>query len=163
MDKHARYNYPFLVQCTLFLIPVNIYLIGNGLAAGIEWILFRYQQSYLGNSIILFYKYLGYISSGILTGRSAFAAGISFTASVLLLLSLILFLHVAIKKSSKLIKSGAILTIIGGLLFLISDMIQYGIVCYGPNGFILPVGVPCILVAGGWIATRTFPDAQASQ
>ena len=49
----TRISLPFLCECLLFFVPLNIYGIGNYLATGVQWALFRYQQSYLGNSLIL--------------------------------------------------------------------------------------------------------------
>ena len=49
----TRISLPLLCECLLFFVPLNIYGIGNNLATGVQWALFRYQQSYLGNSLFL--------------------------------------------------------------------------------------------------------------
>ena len=45
-----KFKISLLLQCLVFLIPVNIYVIGDWLGTGVQWVLFRYQQTYLGNS-----------------------------------------------------------------------------------------------------------------
>ena len=40
------------------------------------------------------------------------------------------------------VKAAAIVSMGGGCLYLIADMIQYGVFFHGPAGFTIPVGVP---------------------
>jgi hypothetical protein len=158
MGIPSRFKLPFIVQCILFLVPVNIYVVGDWLAAGMQWIFFRYQQSYLGNGFIIFARDLDYIRYGWITGRSAFAAEVAMAASLLLMLALLVFLYIGLKESATHAKAGALITIAGGCLFLLSDMIQYGMFFHGPAGFAIPVGVPVILVCGWWMYQMKFPD-----
>ena len=67
----TRLTLPLICECLLFFVPLNIYVIGNDLAHGVQWALFRYQQSYLGNSLILIHKDFMYVADGILRGSSA--------------------------------------------------------------------------------------------
>jgi hypothetical protein len=158
MQKISPFSIPLILQCLLLIIPINLYVIGNWLATGIQWALFRYQQSYLGNSLILFYKDINYIASGAITGRSIFAGGFNVAASSLLLLALCIFVYGYLTESIAYFKTAAIITISGGCLFLISDIIQYGILFHGPDGFAIPLGVPAILLTGWWTYRREFPD-----
>jgi hypothetical protein len=148
MRKISPLAVPFILQCILFLIPINIFVIGNGLATGVQWGLFRYLQSDLGNSFILFFRDINYIASGAITGRSALAYGFNVAASLSLLLALCILLYVYLKKSAVYLKVAALFTIAGGCLFLLSDMCLYGILFHGSSGFTIPVGVPVILVCG---------------
>ncbi|MGA2162447.1 MAG: hypothetical protein ABSG28_09700 [Methanoregula sp.] len=156
--RTSPYAVPLILQCILFLIPINIFVIGDWLAIGVQWELFRYLQSYLGNSFIFFTGDINFITSGAITGRSALATGFNVTASAFLLLVLCFLLYVYLKKSSAYFKAAAIITIIGGCLFLLSDMIQYGVLFHGPAGFTIPIGVPIILFFGGWMYRMKFPD-----
>lgn len=158
MATWSRFRLPLIVQCLLTLIPVNIYVVGDWLAVGMQWIFFQYQQSYMGNSLILFTRELDYIRYGWITGRSALAAEVAMAASFLLLISLIIFIYVGLTESGAQIKAGALSTIGGGCLFLLSDIIQYGILFHGPAGFAIPVGVPAMLVCGWWMYRMKFTD-----
>jgi hypothetical protein len=163
MQKRSPFSVPLILQFILFLIPINIFVIGDWLATGIQWALFRYQQSYLGNSFIIFTKDMYYIRQGFIFGRSAFAAGMNTAASSLLLLAFIVFLFIGFIESASLVKIGAIITITGGCFFLLSDLIQYGILFHGPAGFTIPLGVPAVLVTGWFIYQLEFPDTHGDQ
>ena len=160
MRKISPFAVPLILQCSLFLIPINIFVIGDWLAIGVQWELFRYLQSYLGNSLILFFRDIFYIASGAITGRSALAYGFNVAASIFLLLALCVLLYVYLKKSAVYLKVAAIFTLAGGCLFLLSDMCLYGILFHGPAGFAIPVGVPVILVCGWWMYRMKFPVAE---
>lgn len=123
-----------------------------------QWIFFRYQQSYLGNSFLLFTKDLYYIQEGILQGRSAVASEVAFAAAFCMVLAVLLLLNAFAVESGKWVTAAAIVSMGGGCLYLIADMIQYGVFFQGPAGFTIPVGVPAILVCGWWMYRMKFPD-----
>ena len=156
--RKSPFAFPLVLQCVLFLIPINIFVIGDWLATGVQWELFRYLQSYLGNSFIFFTRDINFITSGTITGRSALATGFNVTASAFLLIALCILLYVYLEKSAAYIKGAAIITVAGGCLFLLSDIIQYGVLFHGPAGFTIPIGVPIILVCGWWMYRTKFPD-----
>ena len=81
---------PLVLQALIFFVPLNIYVIGDGLATGMQWALFRYQQSYLGNSLILVTRDFFYISQGILTGTSAISGIAWIIGSILLVIAFII-------------------------------------------------------------------------
>ena len=160
MQKISPFTVPLVLQCLLFLIPINIFVIGDWLATGIQWGLFRYQQSYLGISLILFYKDISYIISGTITGRSILAAGFNVAASLLLLLAFCILLYIYVEESITYLRTAALITIAGGCLFLLSDVIQYGVFFHGMTGFAIPIGVPVILVSGWWMYQMRFTDTE---
>ena len=65
MDK---YKISLLLQCLVFLIPINIYVIGDWLGTGVQWALFRYQQTYLGDSLILVTRGITLVLNGTIGG-----------------------------------------------------------------------------------------------
>lgn len=140
-----------LFQGALFFIPVNIYLMGDGVAAGIQWVLFRYQQSYLGNSFIVFSRDLFYIQEGYISGTSVIAAEISLVATILLIIASVILVAAAWKRSGFIAKISAITTGAGALCYLVSDIIQYGIFLNGTAGFVLPIGIPVMIMMGFFI------------
>jgi len=146
-----------IVQCVLFLVPVNIFVIGDWLAAGIQWIFFRYQQSYLGNSLIFFTRDLYYIQEGILKGKSVVASEITYVAISLMVLAVFLLIIATYQeKPETLVKASAVMTMGSGCLYLIADMVQYGIFFNGPAGFVIPIGVPVILGCGWWMYQMSY-------
>ena len=56
----TRFKIPLILQCLIFLIPLNLYMWGDWLLVNIQWALFRYQQSQYGNSLILGHKDIFY-------------------------------------------------------------------------------------------------------
>ena len=159
MGSLTWFRLPLIVQCFLFFIPVNIYVVGDWLAAGVQWIFLRYQQSYLGNSLIFFTRDLNYIEEGLFKGRSAVAAEAGVAATVFMVLAVILLLIAYQKESGAGVKFAAIASMGGGCLYLVSDIIQYGVFFHGPAGFVIPVGVPIILICGRGMYRLKFPDA----
>ena len=65
MDK---YKISLLLQCLVFLIPINIYVIGDWLGTGVQWALFRYQQTYMGDSLILVTRGITLVLDGTIGG-----------------------------------------------------------------------------------------------
>ncbi|MGA2699356.1 MAG: hypothetical protein ABSE74_06920 [Methanoregula sp.] len=154
----TRLRLPLIIECLLFVVPLNIYGIGNNLATGIQWALFRFQESYLGNSLILIHRDLGYVHDGILKGSSAFSTVIWSLGAFLLVAALILLTFATVKDDTRPVKPAGLLTIAGGMLFLVAMLVQYGPALHSDHGFSLPLGVPLILVTGCWLAWGNFCD-----
>ncbi|WP_265582067.1 hypothetical protein [Methanofollis aquaemaris] len=133
-----------LLALTLVL-PANIYLIGGGLGAGLQFPLLRYQQTYLGTNIITLVRDIEYVSSGILGGRSALSVLLWLCGTLLLIAAIGYFVcmwyedYASIRKLVSLLIAGA------GVAYLASVIAQYGLLFHGPAGFSVPVGVPLIL------------------
>ncbi|MFA4859866.1 MAG: hypothetical protein WC598_03830 [Methanoregula sp.] len=58
-------------------------------------------------------------------------------------------------ESEKGVKTAGFLTIMAGIISILSSALQYGIFLNGPAGFALPVGIPLILVIG-WMMFSGF-------
>gem|GEM_PF-4749548 len=91
----TRLRLPLICECLLFFVPLNIYGIGNHLTTGVQWALFRYQQSIFGNSLILIHRDLMYVQDGILQGSSACSTLIWLPGVLLLVAALILLVFAA--------------------------------------------------------------------
>ncbi|MFA6363886.1 hypothetical protein [Methanoregula sp.] len=154
----TRLRLAFIFECLLFFVPLNIYGIGDNLANGVQWALFRYQQSYLGNSLITLHRDLFYVIDGVLKGTTAYSTGIWFFGALLLVAALILLAFAVMQGKTCLVKPAGLLTITGGLLFLAAMLVQYGVTLHSDHGFSLPIGVPLIVVTGGWLACGEFCD-----
>jgi len=145
-----RFKVPLILQIAVFLIPMNIYVIGDWLGAGIQWVFFRYINAQDKSSIILLNREIGLIVSGTLTGKSAFAS-ILWTAGVILLVAAtILIVYGTIETDPDVIKKGAFVNLGGAVLFLFSVFLQYGIFLNGPAGIAIPFGIPVIVVIAYW-------------
>jgi cadmium resistance protein CadD (predicted permease) len=147
--QHPPWN-DILIHLLIFLIPVNIYVIGEWLGTGVQWALFRYQQTYVGNCILPISNDFEYISLGIYSGKTALSVIVWFFAVILIIISLILLVSSLKDERIKRKYCGGIL-IGAGILFLASCMIQYGLLFNGPAGICIPIGVPAILIAGWWM------------
>jgi hypothetical protein len=152
----SKSRIPLVLQCLLLVIPLNIYVIGDWLAQGIQWALFRYQQSYLGNSLIPVNRDLYYVTSGILTGTSAASIILWMAGVTLLIIALVLMVRAIVSENPVSLKQGALCTIAAGITFGISQLLQYGILLHGERGFAIPIGVPVILVTGWWVYREDF-------
>jgi len=146
----ANHRTAFLIQCLVFCIPINIYIIGDWMGVGIQWALFRYQQTYLGTSLISFTNDIAYVHSGIIQGRSAVALLLWGVAVFLLIGSFSLNVVDVYKGRSGFLKYTFSGIIISGLLFLFTDIIQYGPSFHAAAGTCIPVGIPILVVLGLW-------------
>jgi hypothetical protein len=145
--------------CTLILclIPLNIYVIGDYLAEGIQCAFFRYQASPIGSSFITSDRDIYFVTNSILTGSSMVSAVIWIAGAVLLLLALLVYIATLAgcamsctddSRLSSLTRTGGVLVMGAGILFLSSVIVQYGIMLHNLHGYSVPLGVPVILVAG---------------
>jgi len=143
----------FLISSLIltFVLPVNIYIIGDAIGAGLQFPFLRYQQTYLGSNIITLLRDLDYIVSGIITGRSALSILLWALGTLLLIIAIIYLIarwrkdYESFKKPHFLIVGGA------GGAYLLSCVAQYGPTLHGPAGFAIPVGVPLIFAVAVYI------------
>ncbi|WP_342678083.1 hypothetical protein [Methanofollis sp. UBA420] len=147
-----RINRPFLssLLALTLVLPVNIYCIGDVLGAGLQFPFLRYQQTYLGTSLITLTRDLDYVTGGILTGRSALSICLWIGGTLLLLAAITVFVlrwqeeYETVRKPLSLLLAGA------GVAYLASCVAQYGPLFHGPAGFCIPVGVPLIVGVAWW-------------
>jgi len=152
-----------LIQCLVFFIPVNVYVLGNWMGCGIQWSLFRYQVSYLGESLISFSTEMGYVYFGIIQGKSGLAI-IIWAIGVFLLLGCFLVNLLAIRfLPSYYVKKTFLIIILSGVFFLLSDLIQYGLTFQNPAGICIPVGIPFIFFIGYWGYRNTSDSGSAAK
>ena len=115
-----------------------------------HWVLFKYNQTILGNGFIIFFREIDYILSGILSGKSAFPIVLWILGILLIVVATILIICMSVTNDQLFIKMASILNIGGAILFLISVIIQYGIFFHGPEGIAIPFGIPVILGVAYW-------------
>jgi len=142
-----------------FILPTNIYLIGEeGLGAGLQCSIFRYQQTYLGTSLITLVDDLGYVTSGTIGGRSAVAILLWALGTAFLVAAIAYFVARRQEGCEAFRRPLALLTAGGAVAYLLSCVAQYGPTLYGPAGFAVPVGVPLILAVAVYILKAEEDD-----
>ncbi len=146
----TRLKIPLILPFLIFFIPVNIYMIGDRMGAGVQWLVFRYQVTYMGSSLILAGRDLTYVLTGLMGGRSGLSILIWLAGVVLMTLALLLVVLAYQKKNPDLIKKGSLLTVSAGIVLFLAIVTQYGLLLSGPAGFAIPIGIPIILFIG-WI------------
>ena len=137
--RYYKYIYPIL-----FIIPLNFFIIGNGIGFGAQWAFFRYQITLFGTSFIPLTSSINYITRGTLTGRSAHSELLMIIAAICLIVAFIILLS----NHAHALKISGLITIASGILLLASSMVQYGVLLHGDSGESIPIGVPLILVFG---------------
>lgn len=150
MDKNIE---RIVVQALPLLIPLNIYMVGEWWAVGFQWAFFRYQIPVAYEDVSAFMitlmKDFGYVSAGILSGRSAFSIYAWAAGALILLAALLVVLCRPMPGSGFRIRDYVPhATILAGLLLLLSCIFQYGVFLHGIGGFSIPVGVPAVFAIG---------------
>lgn len=154
MDK---YRTSLILQCLIFLIPLNIFMWGDWLLVNVQWALFRFQQSELGNSLILGHKDILYIYFGQNTGIFNIAAAYLWTiGAIILFIGLISTIYAYIEEKSSFLKKASFFTVIGGII------LAFSAVCRFQGGFAIPVGIPIILIIG-WSMYHENRDADEDE
>ena len=155
VNRMNKFKISLLLQCLVFLIPVNIYIIGDWLGTGVQWVLFRYQQTYLGNSLILITREITFVLSGTISGRSAISIALWAIGVLLFIIATVLVILANVREDSPLIKKASVFTITGGIIIAVSILVQYGFLLNSQSGFTLPIGIPIILIIGWWMNQKT--------
>jgi hypothetical protein len=140
----------------IFLIPLNIYIIGDWIGTGIQWVLFKYQQTYMGSNLISVFDDLFYISNDYITGKSALSLQLWIVGVIIFLASITYLSFNKITKRNGKIAAG--IMFFSGILFFSSIFLQYGITLRGPAGVSIPIGIPLIFVISGYIWFSDYSD-----
>ena len=145
-----RFRIPLVLQIAIFLIPMNVYVIGDWMGAGIQWVFLRFIQFSGKNSIVLLPRELGMILSGSLSGKSAFASIIWAVGAVLIIVATVLIISGAVKTNPDLLRKVAFVNTGAAVLFVLSTVFQYGILLHGPAGISIPFGILVLLIIAYW-------------
>lgn len=149
ISEHREWLLAGLAVLILF-VPVSVYVIGSMLGAGVQFPLFRYQETYMGANVITILRDLQYVLDGTITGRSALMPLFWISGLICGTFGL---LCIAVPSRIKKLYSprrGGICIMGAGLLYLLALIAQYGPTFSSSGGFAIPVGVP-IFFAAGWL------------
>lgn len=140
---------PLLFQCLLWIIPLNIYVIGDWVGTGIQWAVFRYQHAFYNNEIVtsmfFFNREIQWILSSTITGKSVISIILWGVGITLLCAATLLIIYATIQENEMYILWGALLNIAGACAFSAAIINLYGITLQGPAGIVIPFGIPVIL------------------
>ncbi len=141
-----RYRIPLILQCLVFLIPLNIFMWGDWIIVDLQWAFFRYQSSPYGESLIPINKDVNYILLGQITGIHPVLAVVFWVAGgTLLVIGLLGIIFACINERADLIRRASIFTILAGVFFGLSAIERFA------GGFAIPVGVPIVIFIGWWM------------
>ncbi len=137
---------PVIFCFFLFIVPLQCFIIGHDMGAGIQGAVYRYQITSAGESVIPVTAEFSYVTSGGITGKTAMSIIVWTLGTVILSLvaitSLILWDRIQEKQLILLIKCASV----AGVLYGIALIIQYGILLSGPAGISLPIGIILLFI-----------------
>lgn len=134
----------------IFCVPVSVYVIGSMVGAGVQFPLFRYQETYMGANVITIFRDLQYVLEGTITGRSALMP-VFWVAGLVSGIAGLVSVGVPSRMQGLFSpRRGGICIMGSGILYLVALIAQYGPSFSSSGGFSIPVGVPVLLVAG-WL------------
>lgn len=124
-----------------FFLPLQCFIIGDNLGLGVQGAVFRYQMTVQGNSLIPITRELGYVSSGIYSGKSALSVVLWTLGTIVLAATTILSLVHWNRLPHYILKLILLGLVSAGILYLGSCVAQYGLFLSDPAGISLPIGV----------------------
>jgi hypothetical protein len=127
-------------------MPLQCFIIGNGMGVGIQGAVFRYQITPQGNSLIPITTEISYVTSGLYEGKSAFSVICWVIGTVILTVMAIFSLVHWSRLSFQQIRIIILGVTAAGISYLASCGFQYGVFLSGPAGRSLPVGVILMIV-----------------
>lgn len=154
MNLLHDHKVPIFLHLLLFAIPLNIYVIGEWIGTGVQWALFRYQDTSYGTSFITVTRDYEYIAFGTLTGKTAVSISLWIAGVVLLIIAFIALAAMILEEMDDKKHYPGIMVIGSGILLLLSCMVQYGPFLSGPAGVSIPIGIPLMLVVGWLIYSK---------
>jgi hypothetical protein len=141
-----RYIVFFAICLIFFVLPLQIFIMGDFTGIGVQGAVYRYQTSGYGTFFIPITREIVFVLNGTLSGRTALSVILWLSGSVLLACTTIFaFLHVN-NKTENYYRQIATGLIASCLIYLGSCIAQYGFFLHGMSGFTLPVGIiaiPC--------------------
>lgn len=138
-----------LLTCLIFFtFPFQIFIIGTDTGIGIQGAVYRYQITTYGNSLIPLTKEIMYIINGVYGWKTSLSVIVWALGTLLLAITTVFALiYASVERSDY--SSQIFLGIIGSCAcYLISIILQYGILFFGPAGISIPAGIFLLLI---WI------------
>ena len=124
---------------------MNIYVIGDWIGAGIQWLVLRYNLTPFGESVILYSREIQFIFWGIYTGKTAISTIFWGLGTMMIIIASIICIHILISPDVKKMSLVALCNGLGVIFLLTSIITLYGFILHGPAGIAIPFGIPVII------------------
>jgi hypothetical protein len=128
-----------------FVLPLQIFIIGNDTGIGIQGAVYRYQVTAQGNSLIPITREIWYVTSGMYNGRSAFSVIFWIMGTITLVFATAYALIYGNLITQKQVRNIIICLAGAGVGYMVSCMAQYGLLLNGSAGISIPVGIFAII------------------
>lgn len=151
-----------ILHFALFLIPISVYGIENGLGIGVRWILFRYQDTAIGVNVTNILQDTSSIGTGVIGEPSALSTLLWVAGAALLVISLLNLLN-DIDRREKTRRRSGILVATAAIFLLLSMIAEYGVTLQGPAGFEIPFGLPVVWIVAWWVYQTHEGDPDESR
>ncbi len=145
-----KFQYFFVFLFILFIFPLHFFIIGEANGYGIQGVFYRYQISSYGISFVPITAEIGYVTSGLINGKSALAILLWVAGTCSLSAAFFLFLLWFYELNSDKIRSISRLIFLSSVVFIFSSFAQYGVFFCGPAGVSVLIGIP-VLICFGWM------------
>ena len=132
---------PLCLCIFCFVLPLQVFIIGNNSGLGIQGAVYRYQIAVQGNSLIPITNEISYVTNGLYTGRSAFSVFFWVMGTIMLVIATIYALVNGSRITQKQVRFITIGLAMAGIGYTSSCIAQYGILLNGPAGVSIPFGV----------------------
>ena len=132
---------PLSLMVFFFFLPLQCFIIGDGLGLGVQGAVYRYQITGSGISLIPVTYEIGYVTSGIYDGKTAVSVIIWATGTFILACTLMLCLIHTNRKNHPRLRVVTIGIAGSCILYFVSLVAQYGVFFSGPAGISLPAGI----------------------
>ncbi len=133
----------------LFFLPLQCFIIGDGMGAGIQGALYRYQITSLGESLITVMAEFMYVFNGAITGKTAYSIILWTIGTIIFTITTVVSLILWNQMTARHVILFLQATALAGIFYLLSLIIQYSILLSGPAGISLPVGILMIFIFVG--------------
>jgi hypothetical protein len=140
-----RYPIFFALCLIFFILPLQIFIMGDFTGIGVQGAVYRYQTSGYGTFFFPITREIVYVLNGTLSGRTALSILLWVSGTILLACTTIFaFLHVH-DTTENYYQQIAWGLIVSCGIYLGSCIAQYGFFFKGMSGTSLPVGIIAIL------------------
>jgi len=146
---------PLTLMVFFFFLPLQCFIIGDNLGLGIQGAVYRYQIMGSEISLIPITYEIGYITSGIYSGKSAVSVLLWVAGTFILLCTLLLSL-IQVKEVSHRVLLSIIMGIASScILYFASLVAQYGLFFSGPAGISIPAGIFIMILSALFLCSFT--------
>ena len=140
----------WIIACCLcifcFFLPLQCFIIGDNLGFGVQGAVFRYQMTLQGNTLIPITHELGYVTSGLYSGKTAVSVVLWTLGTIVLAATTIISLVHWNRLPQSRLKIILVGLVSASIFYLGSCVALYGLFLSGPAGISLPAGVVILCI-----------------